>query len=116
MHNLKVTAANALDVTMTAELLTGEEETDHGGSGYLGAEKREDAVLRNENGKKTGIKSITGLLRSKMCLSVPKRKASTVSGKSIPSEPKLSTFSLWSRADSITGRRDTEVCENRLPN
>lgn len=46
MHTLKVTAANVHDVTMTAELLTGEEETVRGDSGYLGAEKREDAVLR----------------------------------------------------------------------
>ena len=56
VHTLKVTAANVHDVTMTAELLTGEEETVHGDSGYLGAEKREDAVLRNKNGKKIRYK------------------------------------------------------------
>ena len=113
VHTLKVTAANVHDVTMTAELLTGEEETVHGDSGDLGAEKREDAVLRNKNGKKSGIKSIVGLLRPKTRPSVPKRKSSAVNGRSPPSEPRLSTFSLWSRADSVTGRRNTEVCENR---
>lgn len=55
-HTLKVTAANTHDVTMTAELVTGEEDTVHGDSGYLGAEKREGAVLRNRKGKKIRYK------------------------------------------------------------
>ena len=56
VHTLKVTAANVHDVTMTAQLLTGEEETVHGDSGYLGAEKREEAVLRNKDGRKIRYK------------------------------------------------------------
>lgn len=56
VHTLKVTAANVHDVTMTSQLLSGEEKTVHGDSGYLGAEKREDAVLRNKNGKKIHYK------------------------------------------------------------
>ena len=56
VHTLRVTAANVHDVTMTAQLLTGEEETVHGDSGYLGTEKRENAVLRNKGGKKIHYK------------------------------------------------------------
>ncbi len=56
VHTLKVTAANIHDVTMTAELLSGGEDTVYGDSGYLGAEKREEAVLRNSNGKKIRYK------------------------------------------------------------
>ena len=56
VHTLKVTAANVHDVTMTAGLLTGEEETVHGDSGYLGAEKREEAVLWNKDGRKIRYK------------------------------------------------------------
>ena len=56
VHTLKVTAANVHDVTMTEGLLTGEEETVHGDSGYLGAEKREEAVLRNKDGRKIRYK------------------------------------------------------------
>lgn len=56
VHTLRVTAANVHDVTMTAQLLTGEEETVHGDSGYLGTEKRENAVLRNKGGKKIRYK------------------------------------------------------------
>lgn len=50
-HTLKVTAANIHDVTMMAELVTGEENTVYGDNGYLGVEKRECAVLRNRKGK-----------------------------------------------------------------
>jgi len=56
VHTLKVTAANVHDVTMMAELLSGEEDIVYGDSGYLGAEKREEAVLRNNNGKKIRYK------------------------------------------------------------
>ena len=40
------------DVTVTSELLHGEEETVNGDSGYVGAEKRADAITRNKAGKK----------------------------------------------------------------
>ena len=52
VHTLKVTSANVHDVTMTSELLTGEETSVHGDSGYLSAEKREDAITRNGQGKR----------------------------------------------------------------
>ena len=56
VHTLKVTAANVHDVTMMAELVTGEEDTVYGDSGYLGAEKRKGAVLRNRKDKKIRYK------------------------------------------------------------
>ena len=52
VHTVKVTAANEHDVNMTSKLLHGEEETVGGDSGYIGAEKREDAILKNKKGKK----------------------------------------------------------------
>ena len=52
VHTLKVTPANQHDVTMTAELMHGDEERLHGDSGYLGADKRENAILKNRSGKK----------------------------------------------------------------
>lgn len=51
VHSVEVTAANVHDVEVTPKLLTGEEDTVNGDSGYLGAEKREDAVVRNKKGK-----------------------------------------------------------------
>ena len=45
VHTVKATAANVHDVSETSKLLTGEEEAVYGGSGYLGAGKREDAVV-----------------------------------------------------------------------
>lgn len=52
VRTLKVTAANVHDVSITSKLLTGQEETVYGDSGYLGAEKRGDAVLRNDQDRK----------------------------------------------------------------
>jgi len=52
VHTVKATGANVSDVTMTSELMHGEEETLNGDSGYLGAEKRKDAKVRNKSGKK----------------------------------------------------------------
>ena len=52
VHTVRATAANVHDVTMTSELMHGEEETLNGDSGYLGAEDRKDAKVRNKSGKK----------------------------------------------------------------
>ena len=52
VHYVKTTAANEHDVTATSDLMHGEEETLHGDSDYIGAEKRPEAVKRNKQGKK----------------------------------------------------------------
>lgn len=49
VHTVKSTAANVHDVAMTSQLLHGEEKEVYGDSGYLGADKREDAILTNKN-------------------------------------------------------------------
>ena len=56
VHTIAVTAANVHDVSQTASLLTGEEDSVYGDSGYLGAQKREDAVVRNKSGRKIKYK------------------------------------------------------------
>ena len=40
----------------TSKLLTGEEAVVYGDSGYLGADKREDAIIRNKSGQKIKYK------------------------------------------------------------
>lgn len=57
VHDVVVTPANIHDVTVVPELLTGEEEVVYGDSGYLGAEKRENAVTKNNKGKKIKYKT-----------------------------------------------------------
>lgn len=47
VQTLKTTAVNVHDVTMIDVLLNGEEETVYEDSGCLGAEKREDTMVRN---------------------------------------------------------------------
>ena len=56
VHTIKATGANVHDVTMTSELLHGEENEVYGDSGYTGADKREDAVVRNNKGRKIKYK------------------------------------------------------------
>lgn len=56
VHTVKATAANVHDVSETSKLLTGEEDAVYGDSGYLGAGKREDAVVRNKSGHKIKYK------------------------------------------------------------
>ena len=56
IHTVKVTSANVHDVTVAAELMIGEEETFHGDSGYIGAEKRPEAITHNKAGKKIRYK------------------------------------------------------------
>ena len=56
VHTIEVTSANVHDVTMTSQLLTGEEAVVYGDSGYLGADKREDAVTKNKSGKRIRYK------------------------------------------------------------
>ena len=48
----EVTGANTHDVVMTSKLLTGDEESVYGDSGYLGADKREDSIRRNRQGRR----------------------------------------------------------------
>ncbi len=56
VHTVQVTSANVHDVTMTSQLLTGQEETVYADSGYTGAEKREDALIKNSKGRKIQYK------------------------------------------------------------
>ena len=55
-HHVEVTSANVHDVTMLPKLINGEESAVYGDSGYIGAEKREDAVIRNQAGRKIKYK------------------------------------------------------------
>ena len=57
VHDLVVTAANVHDVTVVPDLLTGDEEVVYGDSGYIGVEKRENAMTKNRQGKKIKYKT-----------------------------------------------------------
>ena len=52
VHHVKTTSANEHDVTATSELMHGEEETLNGDSGYIGADKRPEAIRKNKQGRK----------------------------------------------------------------
>ena len=75
VHSLKVTSANVHDVTVVPDLLTWEEETVYGDSGYLGAEKRKESVTRNINGKKINYRIN---LRPSQCKNVSARSGGQI--------------------------------------
>lgn len=86
VHTVKVTAANAHDVTVAADLLTGEEERVYGDSGYLGADKRSEALKKNKSGKKVHYKinrrpSQKHSVRSKAQIKRREREKSSVRAK-----------------------------------
>ena len=56
VHHLKVTGANEHDVTATPDLMHGEEKEIYGDSGYIDAQKRENAVVKNKKGQKIKYK------------------------------------------------------------
>lgn len=56
VHHVEATAANVHDVTVASKLLYGDEASVYGDSGYLGAQKRQDAITRNSQGKKIQYK------------------------------------------------------------
>lgn len=66
-HHVEVTGANVHDVTMVPKLLTGEETQVYGDSGYQGAEKREEAVTHNKQGRKIKYKTNRRPSQSKNC-------------------------------------------------
>ena len=75
VHHLKVTGANEHDVTATPDLMHGEEEELYGDSGYIGAEKRENAVVKRLFGyRKTryrGLRKQTAKLNIMFALANP---------------------------------------------
>lgn len=56
VHHVEVTSANIHDVTVVPQLLHGNEESVHGDSGYLGADKRKEAITHNNQGSKIHYK------------------------------------------------------------
>ena len=88
LHTIKTTSANEHDVTVTSDLLTGEEEEVYGDSGYLGADKRPEAKKKNIHGKRIKYKinrrpsqSKNNSTRSKSQIKRREREKSSVRAK-----------------------------------
>ena len=56
VHHLKVTGANEQDVTAAPDPMHREEKELYGDSGYIGAEKRENAAKKSEH-KKSSVRA-----------------------------------------------------------
>lgn len=64
VHTVKVTSGNIHDVTMVPGLLTGDEDSVYGDSGYLGAKKREDTVFSMARANGSATRSTDGPRRA----------------------------------------------------
>ena len=116
VHSLEVTSANVHDVIMTSELLTGEEEVVYGDSGYIGAEKRDDAITRNKHGKKSNTKSIANQVGSNFSPKAVSTRLKRMNTKNLLFELKLNMSSLLSKIFSLFVKLDTGANESSLLN
>ena len=115
-HSLEVTTANVHDVTMTSELLTGEEEVVYGDSGYIGAEKRDDAITRNKHGKKIKYKINRKPSQIKRLSKSGQYKTKRMNTKNLLFVLKLNMSSLLSKIFSLFVKLDIEANESSLLN
>ena len=92
VHSVKGASANIHDITIIPELLTDEDTAVYGGSGYQGAEKREDAVVTNHQGKRIRYKINRVPPRPNMLPQALKSKSGVVSERSLLYWQKRSTF------------------------
>ncbi len=88
VHALEVTSANKHDVCMIAELLIGEEQVVYGDSGYLGAEKRPEAVTTNKSGKRIHYKINCRPSQSKQNTNRSRAQIKAQRARNLPFEPK----------------------------
>ena len=107
---------NVHDVTITSELLSGEEEIVYGDSGYIGAEKRDDAITRNKHGKKSNTESIANQVRSNFSPKAASTRLKRMNTKNLLFELKLNMFSLLSKTFSLFVKLDTGANESSLLN
>ena len=114
VHHVEVTRANVHDVTVVPQLLTEEETVFYGVSGYLGAEKHEDAVTQNKQGKRVRYKTSrrpsqrrNRSVRSRVQIKRRMHKKSSVRAKV------EHVFTVWSRDCFISEKCDIKVCRNR---
>ncbi|MBD5111480.1 MAG: transposase [Ruminococcaceae bacterium] len=109
VHTVKVTGANVHDVTMTSELLHGEENEVYGDSGYIGANKREDVAIRNNKGIKTKYKINRKPSQIKKLSASGKYAAKKVEHKNLRLVQRLNTFFLLQIGSSDINDLGTDV-------
>ena len=89
----------------------GEEEELYGDSGYIGAEKRENAVVKNKNGRKIKYKINRKPLTMKKLSKSGQYAAKKAEHKKSSDQSKGRTRFLQSLSDCLgIVKHDTEVC------
>lgn len=93
-HSVEVMSANVRDVEVTSKLLTGEGETVHCDSGYVGAEKRRCHRKEPQRQKRSNIKPTANRLNTRKIPIVQKGRSKEENAKNYPSEQKSSMYLL----------------------
>ena len=101
---------------MISKLLSGEEEIVYGDSGYIGAEKRDDAITHNNHGKKLYTESIVNQVRSNVSPKVASTRLKRKNAKNLLFELKFNMSSLLSKIFSLFVKLDTGAYESSLLN
>ncbi len=106
VHHVVATAANESDVAQTSKLLHGEEESVHGDAGFIGANKREDAIVRNKKNKK--IKYLINRRPSQI-------KKLSVSGQYKAKKKERQKSSVRAKVEHVFGivKRQLRYCKTR---
>ena len=95
VHTVKVTAAHVHDVTVTSDLLTGEEEVVYGDSGYLGQTSALKHGKRTMRERRSVIRSIADPAQAKTAPPAPRLKSSAENTRNPPYVPRWNMFLLW---------------------
>ena len=101
---------------MTSELLSGEEEIVYGDSGYIGAEKRDEAITHNKHGQKIKYRINATQVRSNFSPKAVSTRLKRMNTKNLLFELKLNMSSLLSKIFSLFVKLDIEVNESSLLN
>lgn len=93
VHSIEVTGANTHDVTMVPKLLTGEENTVYGDSGYLAPKNGMTPLPEIPKAKRSNIRPTADRPRARKSLPVPKHRFSAANTKSHLSGQRWSMYS-----------------------
>lgn len=101
MHTVEATPANVHDVAEASKLLTGDEEEVYGDSGYLGAGKREDAIVENQSGQK---------IQYKINLRPSQIKKLSEEGRATAKEAEHAKSSVRAKVEHVFGVVKKQLC------
>ena len=113
---MKVTSANVHNVEMTPKLITIDGSELLGDRGYIRAEKREDAIVRNKQGKIIRYKQNRKPKQIRRLSASGLRRAKKAEYQKLSIRTKVEHAFALIKGQFQLRKHDTEVCQNRPSN